>query len=44
MTSQLSTKPGAVHKVPGALSLIGTEGLDSMPLNTDLPVLVVESV
>jgi hypothetical protein len=36
-------KPGAVHNVPDALSRLGTEGLDSMPLNTDLPVLVVES-
>jgi RNase H-like domain found in reverse transcriptase len=36
-------KPGAVHKVPDALSRLETEGLDSMPLNTDLPALVVES-
>jgi hypothetical protein len=39
----VENNPGAVHKVPDALSQLETEGLDKKPLHFDLSVLVVES-
>jgi len=36
-------KPGKDHKVADAVSRLPTEGLDSTPLDEDIPVLVIEN-
>jgi len=42
-TYEIRRKPGKDHKVADALSRLPTEGLDSTPLDEDIPVLAVET-
>ena len=42
-TYEIRHKPGKDHKVADALSRLPTEGLDSTPLDEDIPVLAVET-
>ena len=40
---EIRQKPGKDHKVADALSRLPTEGLDSTPLDEDIPVLAIET-
>ena len=42
-TYEIRHKAGKDHKVADALSRLPTEGLDSTPLDEDIPVLAVET-
>jgi len=42
-TYEIQHKPGKDHEVADALSRLPTEGLDSTPLDEDIPVLAVET-
>ena len=42
-TYEIRHKPSKDHKVADALSRLPTEGLDSTPLDEDIPVLAVET-
>jgi len=42
-TYEIRHKPGKDHKVADALSRLPTEGLDTSPLDEDIPVLAVET-
>jgi len=40
---EIRHKPGKDHKVADALSRVPTEGLDTSPLDEDIPVLAVDT-
>ena len=42
-TYEIRHKPGKDHKIADALSRLPTEGLDSTPLDEDIPILAVET-
>jgi len=42
-TYKIRHKPGKDHKVADALSRLPTEGLDSSPLDDDIPVLAIKT-